>query len=353
MKDQTDIREFLHRMADETGFTPVEPRPVVRKARRRLVLSAGGTLLTVAALVAGALVGANRLMTADRTPRPAEDPTVAPPSTRVGFIGLPPEGASPSTPTSGRLVLSFFGPDPGVGGKSGIWVYADGRIIAERDADLPYGANQYTTGYLEQRLTPEGVELLRSEVIRNGLVGIDPPPPGSDYVSRFTWIDVRVGDRLVRLERAKDERRLVARITDPGSWLPASAWADQEIRAYVPSGYGVCYGGQVSTDPSDLLSALPGPAERLLRARDLAPGVYGWTPGEDYCHEVTTDEARTLVDAFDDMGLKPGVARGLPETWKPRYALTYRVAAPGPIQTVQLWFEPILPHGEVTCTSCG
>jgi hypothetical protein len=71
MTDQTDIREFLHRMADETGFAPVEPRPVVRKARRRLSLTVGGTLLAVGALVAGGMVGADRLLTDDRTQTPA------------------------------------------------------------------------------------------------------------------------------------------------------------------------------------------------------------------------------------------------------------------------------------------
>ncbi|HET6770852.1 MAG TPA: hypothetical protein VFH75_04370 [Actinomycetota bacterium] len=90
MTDQTDIREFLHRMADETGFAPVEPRPVVRKARRRLSLTVGGTLLAVGALVAGGMVGADRLMTGTQTPAgrgqtgPAGSPEVS---------GRPPGGA--------------------------------------------------------------------------------------------------------------------------------------------------------------------------------------------------------------------------------------------------------------------
>ena len=77
MTDQTDVREFLHRMADEAGFAPVEPGPVVRKARRRLARSVGGTLLMAGALVVGALVAANGLMNAARTqmPQPAGQPT--------------------------------------------------------------------------------------------------------------------------------------------------------------------------------------------------------------------------------------------------------------------------------------
>jgi len=77
MTDQTDVREFLHRMANEAGFAPVEPGPVVRKARRRLARTVGGTLLMAGALVAGALVAANGLMNAARTqmPQPAGQPT--------------------------------------------------------------------------------------------------------------------------------------------------------------------------------------------------------------------------------------------------------------------------------------
>ncbi|HZA26432.1 MAG TPA: hypothetical protein VE915_02135 [Actinomycetota bacterium] len=77
MTDQTDVREFLHRMANEAGFTPVEPGPVVRKARRRLARTVGGTLLMAGALVAGAFVAANGLMNAARTqmPQPAGQPT--------------------------------------------------------------------------------------------------------------------------------------------------------------------------------------------------------------------------------------------------------------------------------------
>ena len=87
-----------------------------------------------------------------------------------GFIGLPPVGATPSTPESGELVIRWLGrtatPAPLSGGPLfRVWVYADGRIIWSRDGAIPEGANEFTSGYLERRLTPEGVELLRSEVV--------------------------------------------------------------------------------------------------------------------------------------------------------------------------------------------
>ena len=94
MTDQTDVREFLHRMANEAGFAPVEPGPVVRKARRRMARTVGGTLLTAGALVAGTLVAADGLMDADRNqmPRPAGQPTVLRANGEVlSFTGVPGE----------------------------------------------------------------------------------------------------------------------------------------------------------------------------------------------------------------------------------------------------------------------
>ena len=92
-----------------------------------------------------------------------------------GFVGLPPVGAKPSAPESGELVLRWTGGSETHakphwrGGFSapfvGAWVYADGRMIWWRDGEVPDSANDVMSGFLEQQLTPEGVELLRSEVV--------------------------------------------------------------------------------------------------------------------------------------------------------------------------------------------
>ena len=82
-----------------------------------------------------------------------------------GFVGLPPEGATPSSPATGELVLSAYG--LGDNSRTHLWVYADGRVISQRqfarpgDA-LPESANERSSGFLEQRLTIEGVEQMRS-----------------------------------------------------------------------------------------------------------------------------------------------------------------------------------------------
>ena len=54
--------------------------------------------------------------------RDADDPTVL----RKGFVGLPPEGAVPSSPATGVLVLQVMTR------RKRVWVYADGRMISFR-----------------------------------------------------------------------------------------------------------------------------------------------------------------------------------------------------------------------------
>jgi hypothetical protein len=71
------------------------------------------------------------------------------------------------------------------------------------------------SGYLEQRLTPAGVELVRSDaVVRNG----------GEPVS------------------VRDPEAFAGRLIDL-SWLPERAWRTEEARAYVPPWYVACYGG--------------------------------------------------------------------------------------------------------------
>jgi hypothetical protein len=279
-----------------------------------------------------------------------------------GFIGLPPEGATPSSPENAELVLFYWGPVPGDWGKSRFWVYADGRLISLREANRPEGANPHSTGYLEQRLTPNGVELLRSEIVSIGLIGDELGDPidtdddfaiGSDAipsettepVPSYSMLQVRDGDQLYRVSRVGDLDRLVARLTDPASSLPASAWEVRKIRAYVPSRYAVCFaeaGSPVPIEPSYIMPLLPEPAQVLLRTREFAPAPWGGPP----CTDLTTEEARALGEALNAAGLEPFKGRRIAP-----YVLTYRLETPGPIRVIL--FEPYLPSGEIPCSACG
>ena len=214
-----------------------------------------------------------------------------------GIVGLPPVGATPSTPESGVLEMYYWLHGVPGGGKN--WVYADGRLIR-----LSGRANgRPRRGFIEQRLTREGVKLLRSEIVSAGGFGHAQPPPGSTSLNETfgpDYIQVRKGDRLVPLRWASDLKHLEARLADPESWLPASAWKQRKIRAYVPSRFDVCAGAVVVSDldkprqgrvvpmgPARIVALLPAAAQIVLRGRDWrtevsrGPGVAPGVPSEE------------------------------------------------------------------------
>jgi len=279
----------------------------------------------------------------------ATGPSVLP-DDEVGLIGLPPEGATPSTPESGELVLNFFyGHTMGDPGRFHVNVYADGRLLTWRLGFAGDGVEQ--RGRLEQRLTPEGVELLRSEVISTGLFDHD-LRLASGQGLYFGQIEVRNGDQLVRVtwgdccdpgaadepsemptpEQASALQRLDARLADPASWLPASAWEDQEIKAYVASRYSVCLIAH-GIGLSRILASFPRPAEDLLRTWDRTyeeiPQLVG-LPLDLWCSDVTTEETRALAQILEDAGIQE-VDFG--------DSLEYELQS-----DVVLSFGPLLPH---------
>jgi hypothetical protein len=286
-----------------------------------------------------------------------------------GIVGLPPVGATPSTPESGVLEMSIWlhpvrRQDTVRSRQS--WVYADGRLIR---LGLSRANGRLRRGFIEQRLTREGVNLLRSEIISAGGFGHAPPPPGSTSLKKTfgpAFIHVRKGDRLVPLRWASDLERLEARLADPESWLPASAWKQRKFKAYVPSRFDVCAAATVVSDldkpgqgrlvpmgPARILALLPAAAQNVLRGRDWRtevgrPGFPGARRGVyGGCFAVTTDEGRSLANALDGAG--PATARK-----GGSINLNYRFDAPGrPNRHVWISFSPFLPHGETTCLGCG
>ncbi len=294
---------------------------------------------------------------------------------RVGFIGLPPEGATPSTPETGELVVYRYA-------RSRLLVYADGRLIWQQPSYLAEGANPRSTGYLEQRLTPEGVELIRSEVLASGLFDEDLNLIADDDAGPC-GILMRVpdGERLVKVfygcpdqagpdSQAATENqtnailRLNERLADLQSWLPASGWQDQTIRAYVPSGFGICLHpsdpnetGPITTVDVEstpqpdrgqlieqLLNLLPAPAAEVLRGSETVPSLDG---SEEQCLVVTTDEARLLDQALNDVGAELDQVAALA-------VLAYHVDYPGQDGAgVGIVFEPRFPDGSINCSTCG
>jgi hypothetical protein len=181
-------------------------------------------------------------------PGPAETgPTVAPDAGWDG-LGVPPEGVALSTPAEGQLISQFAEFHVGF-----VFVYADGRVIWHPDL---------AEGPFERRLTPEGVELVRSGAIQ----AEDLLPP---------WVLHRV---------------------------PASAWADAKIKLYAPPRYAICL------DPDRSVDLLPAPAQALLRGKehtyDGAGPILGGGDPPTECLEVTTEEARAIDQILSDAGIE-------------------------------------------------
>jgi hypothetical protein len=296
-----------------------------------------------------------------------------------GPTKLPLVGATPSTPGSGRLVLAYDGrPGSKFPGSfvpvEQIWVYSDGHVIVRREGG-PSGVGGVATGYIRQRLTRTGVELLVSKVRATGLFDHNLYLRSANGL---VWgaIRIRNGDRLVGtywsgyfgfippafprnapLATARQASAIIpltAGLADLGSWLPISAWADRDPRAFVPSKYAVCYARWVPPvytprplDPARVLPYLPADAQKLLRGRGKTYdpvsliGLIKPSERKVSCSEVTLRDALTLAKIFRHEGyekdpLPPSSPANTDVNWRFREPQTDTVFA----------FEPILPHGQ-------
>jgi hypothetical protein len=254
------------------------------------------------------------------------------------FAGFPAVGVKASTPTTGTLVISLM---PTAATE---WnVYADGRIIWQKwtpndvtgDATVvPQGARRLDTGYVQQRLTLQGVQLLQSKILATGLFDHDLKLalPG-----HHVWVfdHVRTGDRIVTVQGVSGSGQsspkptpaqtsalawIAALVADPAGSLPTSVWADRQIRAFVPACYTIAFD---RGDPE--ISKLPPPAGKALsQYKQLKV--------------LTTRQARALLQAFVKAGITPSDnhARNI------GFALG---SLPGHHQPSYLHLSPALPDG--------
>lgn len=345
-------RDLLERVGERFAFPDQAFERLARRRDRKhrnQRIAAG--VVAVAVLVAPIWVVASGELAERRVTPGGSGPVVAPEYPGlIGIVGLPPEDAIPSSPSEGELVVgAVFGHSGGDPGRFDLNVYEDGRVIWQK-----LGA----TGLIEQRLTSEGVERIRSEVLSLGLFDGDLHLVGG-YLPYFGAIEVSDGDRLVQVswgdigprtgpdtpatpEQADAIKELGARLEDLASWLPASDWEDQELRPYVASRYSVCYEATRQGAGVDrVLSSLPPPVEAMLRPLDRTHGEYGGDsgfgggPAVDYwCSAVTTEQARGLAGHLD--------AAGATSNGGDIFGVVYRTSDREPVQTL-INFEPLLP----------
>lgn len=370
----TDRFEALDRLAPlfeapEPTFDGFLRRRHRKRRNRRITAGVAGVAVVVALVwTVSPGVTSDRVGTADdpastTVPPDVASTTVPADAERVGFVGLPPEGATPSAPESGELVASLWSHirlDP-VWGTGELYLYADGRVIwTRRDGrSLGEGANEHSTGFLEQRLTPEGIELVRSEILATGLFDSDSPPPDDADGSLRVGVQGEDGTwRVNAQESALDQEQsdallqLAQRLRYLESWLPAGAWKHREITAYVPSRFALEVDvhtdtGEVLTDRASILSLLSPPVRELLSTATGSPVELGeGNPSVDvgpdvYRFDLATEQARALARALDDAGVEQVEHTNA-------YVLAYDVPVLGPIELV-----PYMPHGEPDCACTG
>jgi hypothetical protein len=235
---------------------------------------------------------------------PTLDEFPAPP-TDIAFIGLPPEGTPPTAPER-AMELQRYPVHGGVQPAEGlVRLFHDGRMIWYEL--YPSRVNDQSTGYLEQRLSAEGIRLVTTQ------------------------------DRL----DLKDPMIL------PG-WLPPSAWIDPVVRPFVPTTYAACLNGfdpVPSLDPGgfeppvDLVritSALPTDAAGILLANQPLPT----SDTGRLCMILTPGDARRLDGTLRTAGLTQ-------DAFQNRFVLQYRFDA---TRTIDV--EPRFPDGSVPCSAC-
>ena len=290
----SDLRTILERGVGGTtpppdGFERMLRRRDRKRRNQRIAAGVVGIAVFVATVWVVATGGP-----IDRTETPAvPGPPVTGPTESPGVeVWLPPKGAEPSTPAEGQVVLQTVGTHPW----HSIQVYADGRVIWSQQTGFTGNSKtSSTTGWLERRLTPEGVDLVRSGAIR--LEDLDPP-----------------------------------------SHVPANAWEDPQVKPYVPSRYAVCAAWSQET-----MRLLPQRTQDLLRGHTDKQAVYigeavfpGLAGGQGVvaCPEMTIEEARALDKIFLEAGFERSeTARGLLYDIKARDVSSIRVI-------------PLLPDGE-------
>jgi hypothetical protein len=335
--DRAAVDRALPPASGSADWDDVLTRAGARRSVRRVVAFAAAVAVAV---VGASAVFATRALLDDR-----------------GFIGLPPERAIPSAPTLGRLVASYWivtGDTLSNPRRVKAWLYADGRLIWQRENDPrlprpPEAANRWSSGLVEQRLTRTGVDRLRSEIVASGLFDRELTLILGDDEPCLSFIQVRRGGTLTALRwtggqcavhdarpatsrHARAVTRLKAQLADPAAWLPAGAWKQQRFRAFVPSRFAIGFwstGG--SRELSEILAPLPRPAQEALRGLSWREGIVGPTA------PVTTNQARQLDKALAAAGLirKRGA-----------FVLSYRFENEATGETLSLTLGPLLPHGE-------
>jgi len=308
MPDLKDLLEQKSRRVAPTpgGFDRLVHRRARRDRNRRI--GAGALAVLVTAAVVAALVSANQDQ--ERPAGPSPTTSLSPSPGPIAIAGLPAAGAKPTKSTNADLAVVYDGPD-GQGNEMDLSVFTDGRMVWQRwsphgdwanpparPLTVPPGATPFETGYVWQRLTPDGVNRMRSAMLAAGLFDGHRLRTIQDY-----QVEVRIQGRLIWGGHPAGQHATAAQLdalhalqtqmADPASWLPAADWADEQIHPFVPA----CYAMNTERGGVDL-SKLPADARDELRQHMHNGYAHGAMP---------TDRFRILFRALIKAGYTPKV----------------------------------------------
>jgi hypothetical protein len=148
-------------------------------------------------------------------------------------------------------------------------------------------------------------------------------------------------------------------IAHPGwkdvSWgLPAHAWKDDEVRAFVPARFAFCFEETYRSAPGywrgrkiglrRMAAMLPASAATLLSGKNgKLTASFAEANDATTCFSLTTTEARRLANDLDRARVK---------RLKPAYVLMYHLDVQPGVR-VEIWFAPMLPNGEAVRSGGG
>jgi hypothetical protein len=298
-----NVRELLERESTKVALEPGDFERLLRRRDRkeRNRRFRAGTLAAAVFVVAASFFlreYRSQPTPADRPVRPLPIEDAEGPSPIEGSeFPMFPESARPSTPRTGAEVVRFRSWPLGGGFPMELAIYADGRVI--------WHPNQDDVGFFRLRLTPAGVDHIRSMIISTGLFNHDLDLIGNGELSRLTIqrdgrsVFVQWGDESWFEQAPKatpSQSRVLADLErflgDPSAWqLSGDLFADLQIRHFVPSGFMFQYD---IGEPD--LSRLPSPARDLLARHD---------PESTECSFLTPEVARRIARALARAGFAP------------------------------------------------
>jgi len=312
-----------------------------RKERNRR-LRAGALALAVIVVAAAIFIREYR-----SAPTPADHSIQPPPvqdvdeqpAQRSPIEGLEfpmlPVGAQPSTPITGDAVVEFSSWRQDGGSFVEMAIYADGRVI--------WHPNQNNVGFSQLRLTPAGVETIRSIIISTGLFDHDLNLRRPGSISRLTilrggrsvfvqwanasWLEGHKDNPEATLSESRDLGEIERLLGDPSVWhLSSDLYADPTVRPFEPSGFMFQY-DRNHWDPSQLPS----------HARDV---LARYDPATSSCFIVTSDVALRIARVLARAGFAPLTNSPVSLDWK-----LPGISGGGPSNP---HLSPVLPH-DVGC----